>query len=343
MINIYAPNLTSSQSSFFQALSKSISDNDYCETNCKFLIEGDFNVTLKPSLDCSGGNTALKESLKFLEDLVMEHDLVDIWGIRIPSCKIFTWRQKKSLTQKRLDYWFISDTLQDDVAKTDILTAIKTDHSAIVLEIDTLADHLRGPSFWKFNNSLLDDTIFVQKMPDNFPLWLEEISFCEDLRIKWDYIKYKVRQESIKYSKIKANDRKLKIKNIEDRLKEFESKVAEVPSADNLNELKAAWRLQCESQYDYIVRGSIIRSRATWYEQGERNSKYFLNLENKNKKKSCVRKLLSSDRNETTDANIILNEIHKFYSDLYNENLELQTCRTSQIARFYTTPQQFLN
>lgn len=26
-------------------------------------------------------------------------------------------------------------------------------------------------------------------------------------------------------------------------------------------------------EYDYIVRGSIIRSRATWY--GERNTKYF--------------------------------------------------------------------
>ena len=30
-----------------------------------------------------------------------------------------------------------------------------------------------------------------------------------------------------------------------------------------------------DSMYDYITQGAIIRSRATWYEFGERNNKYF--------------------------------------------------------------------
>ena len=78
--------------------------------------------------------------------------------------------------------------------------------------------------------------------------------------------------------------------------------------------------MEYEKEYDYIVRGSIIRSRATWYEHGERNTKYFLNLENSNKKKSCIRKLLISDGvQETTDANVILKEIYNFYSDLYDK------------------------
>lgn len=55
-----------------------------------------------------------------------------------------------------------------------------------------MVDQFRGFFFWKFNNSFLDDFVFVQSMCDNFFLWLEEISFCEDLRIKWDYIKYKI-------------------------------------------------------------------------------------------------------------------------------------------------------
>ena len=32
--------------------------------------------------------------------------------------------------QRRLDYWLISDLLQDDEAKVDIVTAIKMDHHA---------------------------------------------------------------------------------------------------------------------------------------------------------------------------------------------------------------------
>ena len=63
----------------------------------------------------------------------------------------------------------------------------------------------------------------------------------------------------------------------------------------------------------------MICSRATWLEQGEKNSKYFLNLETRNKKKSCIRKLLRDNDEETTDSKTIMNEIYNFYSDLYDD------------------------
>lgn len=147
---------------------------------------------MKLTLDFSGRNLMVKDSVKFLENLIMEHVLVDIWRVCDPESKNFTWRQKNPLIQRRLDYWFISDSLQDDVAKTDIITAINTDHLAVVLGVDSLAEYPRGSLFWKFNNSLLDDSNFVQCMRDSFPIWLGEISYCEDLRMQWDYIKYKI-------------------------------------------------------------------------------------------------------------------------------------------------------
>ena len=121
----------------------------------------------------------LTESVNFLEDLPIQYDLVDIWRVRDPKSKKITWHQRKQIIQRRLDYWLISDLLQDDVAKIDIITSFETDHSAIVLEANSMADQPRGPSFWKFKNSLLDNPTFVQSMRVNFPLWLEEINFCE--------------------------------------------------------------------------------------------------------------------------------------------------------------------
>ena len=58
----------------------------------------------------------------------------------------------------------------------------------------------------------------------------------------------------------------------------------------------------------YIARGSKICSRATWYEHGERNTRNIFSIWKKasNIKKSCVRKLLIPDGEETTDANVIL-------------------------------------
>ena len=103
---------------------------------------------------------------------------------------------------------------------------------------------------------------------------------------------------------------------------EVENDLAESPTQENIAKL-GALKAEYETEYDYIVRGPIIRSRATWFEQGERNNKYFLNLENTNKRKSCVRKLVQKNGKECTNPNIILDEIHSYYSNLYDEKSEI--------------------
>ena len=55
--------------------------------------------------------------------------------------------------------------------------------------------------------------------------------------MEWDWIKYKIRQESMTYSKLKAKERKAKMKTIEDRLKLCEEKIADVPTPENLGRL----------------------------------------------------------------------------------------------------------
>ena len=173
------------------------------------------------------------------------------------------------------------------------MTAIKMDHDAVTLEIDGVDDQQRGPSFWKFNNSLLDNILFVEHLCENFPKWQEEINFCDDLRIKWDWIKCKICKESITYSKLKAKERRNRIQTIENRLKICEEKIAESPTQENLANLESA-KTEYEKEYDYIARGWIIRSHTAWFEQGERNSKYFFNLENRNEKKKLHTKAYSN-------------------------------------------------
>ena len=161
---------------------------------------------------------------------------------------------------------------------------------------------------------------FVQNLCPWTPCACESNNFCDDSRIKWDWMKYKIRGESISYSKLKAKERRNRIQTIENRLKICEEKIAESPTQENLANLESV-KTEYEQEYDYIVRGSIIRSRATWFEQGERNNKYFLNLENRNKKKSCIRKLIRANGEETTVPDTIMTEIHSFYSELYMDRI----------------------
>ena len=55
-----------------------------------------------------------------------------------------------------------------------------------------------------------------------------------------------------------------------------------------------------------------------WYEEGKKNSKYFLNLESAKKKKTCIRKLSVDNDSYITEPKEIMNEIHDFYRDSYN-------------------------
>ena len=47
------------------------------------------------------------------------------------------------------------------------------------------------------------------------------------------------------------------------------------PTAENLNNPEILQTEYNDRQYDYIPRGAMIRSRANWYEQGERVTNIF--------------------------------------------------------------------
>ena len=219
LINIYAPNKTNEAVDFYEDLRSTLLESDYDQDH-KFIIGGDFNVPLSLALDSNGSKTEKKDVVKKIHDLMLDFNLIDIWRLRNPDKKRFTWKQKNPFIQRRLDYWLISDEFQDNVDNTDIISAIKTDHAAIFLQIDSIEKQPTGPSYWKLNSSLLDDQKYIELIKDNIPLWLIEFKDVSDKRVLWDLIKYKIRQVSMKYSKTKAKERRNHLSEIEKKLKE---------------------------------------------------------------------------------------------------------------------------
>ena len=146
------------------------------------------------------------------------------------------------------------------------------------------------------------------------PKWLDEFSSVIDKRLSWDLIKYRIRQVAMKYSKEKARQRRKKLSDIEASLRTCEERCNELPSARNQEELEML-QMEYDSIYEQIAKGAIIRSKATWYEKGEKSNKYFLNLETHKKAKSSVRKVFNREGVLVTDPKKILHEIYNFYSN----------------------------
>ena len=64
-------------------------------------------------------------------------ELCDVWRVRNTKSKRFTFTKKKScFIQRRFDdYMLISNTLQEVVTMTEILTPISTDHFPVLFTL----------------------------------------------------------------------------------------------------------------------------------------------------------------------------------------------------------------
>ena len=73
--------------------------------------------------------------------------------------------------------------------------------------------------------------------------------------------------------------------------------------------------------YEERTKGAILRSKVDWYEQGEKSSKFFLNLEKRNSQKNTIRKIFSNKN--STDVLVendkaIMEHVGNFYKNLFS-------------------------
>ena len=87
-----------------------------------------------------------KTAIAKLIQITKNPEFCDIWRIRNPKGKRFTFRQHHStgFIQRRLDYFFISNSLQESTKTTDTLAAFSTDHSPITFSLCHLKELPRG-------------------------------------------------------------------------------------------------------------------------------------------------------------------------------------------------------
>ena len=110
----------------------------------------------------------------------------------------------------------------------------------------------------------------------------------------WEMIKLQIRDTSIKYSKAKIKKMKTKETDIVNDISALERQLESCinNNKEALAELRVKKR-ELDNIIEYKTKGAIIRSKARWYNEGEKNNKYFLNLENRHwkKRQSCRSRL----------------------------------------------------
>ena len=81
-------------------------------------------------------------------------------------------------------------------------------------------------------------------------------------------------------------------------------------------------RSEMEEIIQYRTKGAILRSRTRWHNEGEKNTKYFLNLEKRHYRQGTISRLKKNENDfATTDKEILL-ECESFFKDLYSSKMK---------------------
>ena len=335
LINTYGPTKDnpSAQNDFYTSLYELI--DFYSDKN--IIIGGDLNTYLNIKIDKKGGQIEKQSTFsQNINNLCEEFSLIDIWRMRNPNVNKYTRieRSRNGIVQSRLDYFLTSISLSYLITNTNISPGNSSDHSIISLTIKTSEISKRGKGYWKLNNNLLNDKDYVNLINDKLTEIKANVQMADKTQL-WEYVKCQLRTDTILYACKKAKENKKLEQELKTKLQSFETKLN---NKENIEELEYQEYIRAKSDWEsHIIRknnGIILRSKAKWVEEGEKNTKYFLNLEKRNFNNTCIKTLINKNEEEITDMKLIIEEEKMFYKQLYTSKLN-KTNTTHQITNSF--------
>jgi exonuclease III len=241
----------------------------------------------------------------------------------------FTW--KRGECYSRLDYVFVSNALTRKIKNVQTDWAFESsDHAAVKINFHFDNEPTKGPGSVKLNIKILDNPKVAKEVGDELVSMFGQAGDDWDPHAKLEYLKVVIRSViSSKVSEIRYN-LKEEVKDNEVELNQIESlkinilhnqinnkadlnkRIESVDKASNSLKTKLA---ELRKRLDETM---SFKSKAKWFEYGEKSNKYFLSLE----KSKQSQKLIGRIRDENTEyvgQDQVAKGITEFYRKLYSK------------------------
>ena len=316
LINIYAPNADSP--GFFEDINVKM-QKLYA---AKVLI-GDFNLVMNEKIDRKNSNYNNYKARDALFEIMNDNYLCDVWRNQNPEDTRYSWYRsfrtanKTEIKASRIDMAIVSQGIASRTENCFYLIGISSDHSALCIIIHTNVE-ARGRGFWKLNAMLLKDKDYVDRMNEKLERWLKESENLKSMD-RWEKLKENIATFTQKYADIKASERKIAISQLVEEITHLEDGIESISDEDFT--LLEKSKADLDDLTNEHIKSVIFRSKATWYCEAERNTKYFYNLEKSRSMAKTVSSLINEKGDEVTDGRKILKMQENFYADLYKKDL----------------------
>ena len=244
--------------------------------------------------------------------LCNDYHITDIFRNLNPFKFATTWHAPVSRDiHTRLDRFYVSKSLISDNVVFDFYPVSFSDHDIFSFKFDSPSTTEFGPSYWKFNDSLLEDEEFVSNFTK---FYLYHIKDLEITLNNWDDVKEKIKYFCILYSKKKSSQKFNEIRKLCQKYSNLVQCEKQNPGQyfEQVDTLRLQMkRLEEESQF-----GSNIRAKVTVLENEENPFSCFSKIEREKAKKKTISAIHYNDQTFTKSKDI-LNCFKCYYENLY--------------------------
>ena len=169
----------------------------------------------------------------------------------------------------------------------------------------------KGGGVWHFNAKLLLNEDYVKSISDLISSESSKGLFLTNIIEGWEVLKLKIKRKSINFAKRLSFQNKLKEKQLRSKLMILQQQL-NVNVGDFLSvrdELFELDKVKCE--------GAILRSKAQYAVEGEKNTAFFLNLEKTRQSRVYIDKLKNKEGDMDDSFVSILENVQTYYEALF--------------------------
>ena len=136
----------------------------------------------------------------------------------------------------------------------------------------------------------------------------------------WELMKKEIKRVAVQKSKKIASETRIVISQLNEYIIGMEEQLETLTEEDK--HLLHTSKAELDEILEEKAKGAIFRSKAKWYMEGEKNTKYFFGLERANyNAKTCHSVFINpNDEEPTTDPKMILKAQQDYYQTLYTAN-----------------------
>ena len=247
------------------------------------VLGGDLNFIRDEELDARGGTPRLHEpQCNWFNYLEANVGFQDVARFLKPDDQLITWAPTGKNIRgifRRLDYIITDTPTMEQVTDSEVIATARSDHRILVTHFNLGNQRITGRGIWRHNDTTLAEEDYCTLIEQTIEHEMKET--LSNARSRFDWIKHKIREASMRYGKQRAKEKKLERAKLEQRYAEA---ISNGNNGEEMSEAKMLLEKHFQEEDDVIR----FRSQIDEVEGGEKISSYFFRKIRQNREESNV-------------------------------------------------------